>query len=263
MSANLFLDNEARDHLVWVIESSLQVRSHSGFFLWSQGALQTLVPHEMLICGVSDSFKPGFELQWFACTRRFREEHFRAACDPKDGVIAKLMSIWTKSGTPGFLFQGSVDAETEEMLSRNELHNLVMHGVCGRSGGISGFYCFSHTRLDNSPRSKHIVEMITPFVHITFARMLADEARNTATARHLGAAKTAILLGSNPVTGREIEILNWIKEGKTTQDIAQVLELSPFTVKNHVQRILKKLDARSRSHAIAQAIARGLLRDGA
>jgi len=263
MNAAVFLDSEDRDHLIWVIESSLQVRSHSGFFLWAQGALQTLVPHEMLICGVADTQKQRFDLQWFACNHRFREEHFVAACDPADGVIARLMSIWTKTGEPCFLFPGSVDAGTAELLQRYQLHNVVVHGVGGKDGGVSGFFCFSHTKLDHSARSVHILEMITPFVHITYSRMLADEVRNKATTRRNGAARTALLAGDNPVTGREIEILHWIKEGKTTQDIARVLELSPFTVKNHVQRILRKLDAKSRPHAIARAIARGLLRDGA
>jgi DNA-binding CsgD family transcriptional regulator len=67
---------------------------------------------------------------------------------------------------------------------------------------------------------------------------------------------------NNLVTRREIEILGWIKEGKTTSDIAGILNLSPFTVKNHVQNILKKLGARSRSHAVAQAMGLGLLHSG-
>jgi transcriptional regulator EpsA len=262
VNAPIFLDNETRDHLVWVIESSLQVRSQSGFFLWSQGALQTLVPHEMLICGVADSSKHGFELRWFASTRRFREEHFQAACDPKDGLIGKLMAEWAKTEAPCFLCPELVDSAMAETLRRYELCNVVAHGVRSNDGGLAGFFCFSHTQLDNSVRSGRVLEMITPFVHITFTRMLVEEARNKTAARRNGAPRSIVLPGETLVTAREVEILHWIKEGKTTQDIATVLELSPFTVKNHVQRILKKLQAKSRSHAIAQAISRGLLRDG-
>lgn len=262
MNAPIFLDNETRDHLVWVIESSLQVRSQSGFFLWSTGALQTLVPHDMLICGAANSSRQGFELRWFASTRRFREDYIQAACDPKGGLISKLMSEWAKTEAPCFLFPEFLDAGMAETLCRYELGNVVAHGVRGNDGGLAGFFCFSHARLENSVRNVRVLEMITPFVNFTFTRMLVEEARNKSAVRRNGAARSALLPAESLVTAREIEILHWIKEGKSTQDIARVLELSPFTVKNHVQRILRKLQVKSRSHAIAQAISRGLFRDG-
>jgi DNA-binding CsgD family transcriptional regulator len=61
---------------------------------------------------------------------------------------------------------------------------------------------------------------------------------------------------------REAEILKWIKTVKTNVDIARALELSPWTVKNHVQTILKKLSAHTRSHAVARAISMGIVDSG-
>ena len=61
------------------------------------------------------------------------------------------------------------------------------------------------------------------------------------------------------LTQREAEVLRWIKEGKTNIDIAQILNLSPWTVKNHMQAILKKLSVQNRSHAVARAISLGIL----
>jgi len=39
--------------------------------------------------------------------------------------------------------------------------------------------------------------------------------------------------------------------GKTNLDIAAVLDISPFTVKNHVQRIFRKIGVSNRTHAAA------------
>jgi DNA-binding CsgD family transcriptional regulator len=61
------------------------------------------------------------------------------------------------------------------------------------------------------------------------------------------------------VTDREAEILRWIRDGKTNDDIAEILEVSPYTVKNHIQKILRKMGVENRSHAVARAISLGIL----
>lgn len=55
--------------------------------------------------------------------------------------------------------------------------------------------------------------------------------------------------------------MRWIKEGKTNWEIAQILELEESTVRFHVQAVFKKLNAHTRSQAIALALEWGLLRD--
>jgi DNA-binding CsgD family transcriptional regulator len=62
------------------------------------------------------------------------------------------------------------------------------------------------------------------------------------------------------VTQRQEEILNLIKTGKTNAEIALALDCSPWTVKNHIQAILRKLDSNSRAHAVSRAISLGVLR---
>jgi DNA-binding CsgD family transcriptional regulator len=143
---------------------------------------------------------------------------------------------------------------------RSELRNLAAHGMRGAEGEISGFYCFARTKLDDSERTRYIIEVVTPVVHSAFLRMLAAQARGRGSAgSHPAAAGPTLARSGRDVTAREIEILQHIKSGKSTADIADTLRLSPFTVKNHVQKILRKLSAKSRSHAVAEAISRGLL----
>jgi PAS domain S-box-containing protein len=58
---------------------------------------------------------------------------------------------------------------------------------------------------------------------------------------------------------REFEILALLSEGLENDQIARALHLAPDTVKAHVSRVLQKLDARSRTHAVALALRRGLV----
>jgi DNA-binding NarL/FixJ family response regulator len=61
------------------------------------------------------------------------------------------------------------------------------------------------------------------------------------------------------LTHREKEILTWVKDGKSTGEIASVLNISRDTVKFHLKNIFQKLNATSRSQAIAVAIENKLI----
>ena len=54
-------------------------------------------------------------------------------------------------------------------------------------------------------------------------------------------------------TPRELEVLNAIGDGLTNKMIARRLDISPHTVKFHVESLLRKLGARTRAEAVAKA----------
>jgi DNA-binding NarL/FixJ family response regulator len=56
------------------------------------------------------------------------------------------------------------------------------------------------------------------------------------------------------LTKREHEVLELLAEGYQQDDIARRLVISPKTVATHIQRILAKLDVRSRAQAVALAL---------
>jgi LuxR family transcriptional regulator, quorum-sensing system regulator CviR len=65
--------------------------------------------------------------------------------------------------------------------------------------------------------------------------------------------------GDQSLSPREVEILNWAKEGKTSWEIGCILGISERTVKFHFTRIREKLDVSSRCHAVAKAMSMGLI----
>lgn len=62
-----------------------------------------------------------------------------------------------------------------------------------------------------------------------------------------------------PLTPRENEVLQLLVEGLTNKGIAQRLAISPNTVKFHINAILSKLDAQSRTEAVVRATRLGLV----
>lgn len=57
-----------------------------------------------------------------------------------------------------------------------------------------------------------------------------------------------------PITKRESEVLYWLSYGKTSWEIAQILEMSPRTVNKHLEQIYKKLGVDNRTSAAAISI---------
>lgn len=55
------------------------------------------------------------------------------------------------------------------------------------------------------------------------------------------------------LTPRELEVLDLLATGASNADIASELYVSVNTVKTHVQRVLTKLQAASRTEAVARA----------
>jgi two-component system nitrate/nitrite response regulator NarL len=70
-------------------------------------------------------------------------------------------------------------------------------------------------------------------------------------------------LGHEPLveelTPREIEVLQLLADGLTNKAIAQRLSISEHTIKFHVNAILGKLGAQSRTEAVVRATRQGLL----
>jgi DNA-binding CsgD family transcriptional regulator len=63
-----------------------------------------------------------------------------------------------------------------------------------------------------------------------------------------------------PLSCRERECLGWVAAGKTTDELAAILGLSPETVRVYMKRAMRKLGANTRSQAVARAYREGLLR---
>jgi DNA-binding NarL/FixJ family response regulator len=58
--------------------------------------------------------------------------------------------------------------------------------------------------------------------------------------------------GGEALSERELEVLRVMAEGLGNREIAARLFVSEATVKTHVQRIMRKLDATSRTQAVAR-----------
>ena len=67
--------------------------------------------------------------------------------------------------------------------------------------------------------------------------------------------------GSRRLTGREVEVLLQMTRGLRNSEIARVLGIAVKTVEAHIENVLNKMGARSRTEAMAIALQDGRLQD--
>jgi DNA-binding NarL/FixJ family response regulator len=79
--------------------------------------------------------------------------------------------------------------------------------------------------------------------------------------QHLAAEVSRIkVMDTMVLTDREMEILKFVDEGQSNKQIAKALHISLHTVKNHVHRILEKLEVSNRREAVHLAYTNGWLK---
>lgn len=73
------------------------------------------------------------------------------------------------------------------------------------------------------------------------------------------AGKLAERMLRSSLSPRELEILQALSKGLTNKDIGRILQISEFTVRNHIKQITTKLDVSDRTEATRVAIQQGII----
>ena len=73
------------------------------------------------------------------------------------------------------------------------------------------------------------------------------------------AERLAARMSSSELTGRELEVLRQIVDGKSNKEIGNVLNITEATVKSHINNILSKLGVSDRTQAATTALQRGIV----
>ena len=125
------------------------------------------------------------------------------------------------------------------------MHSSLMHGISDKRGRHDCLYVFfsSKDELDSSTLSA--MEILLPYLD-TALRSVAPLPLHPPLLANLPEIE------DHGLSGRESEIMDWVKMGKTNGEIGSILSLSIFTVKNHMQRIFKKLDVYNRMQAVSK-----------
>ena len=111
---------------------------------------------------------------------------------------------------------------------------------------MTSFFVFAARPGALGARHVYLADLVVPFLHGAWVRSQVAWPLDRAESKP---AKTRLL------TPRELQILQWIYHGKSNIEIGMILAISPLTVKNHVQKTLRKLNVLNRTQAVGRALA--------
>ncbi|MES2116862.1 MAG: XrtB/PEP-CTERM-associated transcriptional regulator EpsA [Pseudomonadota bacterium] len=244
MEQLVILSKLEQEALLHAIEAALPVREARQFFLWTQGQMQALLPHQVMVCL---QFGPQDELVHSNCLHSsVLDAAVRSRlADPADGLALRLArhcraSLRLPAGivVADELAQPALRPFQAE-LQRSGMDNVLLHGTERLAGGASCFVLFGLPHAARA-RQAYFLELLLPYLHLAWLRVSVA-----------GAAQADGAL-ARPVSAREAEILYWVREGKSNDEIGQLLGISGLTVKNHLQRLYRLLGVSNRAHAIAR-----------
>lgn len=241
------------EHLLMTMERGLEVQTRAQFFLWAQGALQGFIAHETLWCAHGDIER--MQLQVASFSNTMTSERVEAlVTDRTDGLLPRLVDDWIRGGRiPGLLSSEGGDQVGRRQLISDLKHcgfnHVAVHGVREMQGSHGSFFVFAGMDHVPNERDAYLLELLMPHMHLALHRMRMRENAGT----HAEVAPVTLL------SRREIQVLHWVKNGKTNLEIGQILGISPPTVKNHLQKVMRKLNVSNRAQAVGKSATLRLL----
>lgn len=233
-----------------VLNHSVKLRSHLEVLVWLQGDMQRYLPHDIMIAAWGN-FRTGQVRNDIVSTLHGVRSHHQ-----HDGlltpVLVQLFAEWQAGDRRAFIgshlgfatLPQAPDAAIAKVL--RGMRCALVHGIKDQRGSHDCLYLALSARDEFDAVSCNTFTQMLPYIDHVLRQV-----------KHLP-HQSGVLYSpeispptEGALTGREIEILQWIAMGKTNSEIGSIVELSLYTVKNHVQRIFRKLNVSNRAQAIA------------
>jgi DNA-binding CsgD family transcriptional regulator len=192
------------------------------------------LPHRVLLCLQLDGQGGWRHLECVHSTVLAAATR-RRLCDPAAGLtLALLRACQASSALPLILdgaptWPGALQAE----LAQLDLPHVLAHGTGPVAGGASYIFLLG---MPGRPEQRHAyyLQLLLPQLHLALQRVSGGPAPAPA------------------MSARQAQIVQWLGDGKSNQEIGRILGISEWTVKNHLQRLYKLLGVSNRAHAVAR-----------
>lgn len=234
-----------------IVSECGRIRRHYDIYRWLSGEVQHFLPHEVLLSAWGDFAGGELKLDLTSGLPGVRTAQL-AHC-PLDDLLRRAYARWSDAARQPALLNADELAAPQPCgcplhAALREMRSALVHGVHDkRSGHDSLFIAMSGASFAKGRGTPRFFSLLDPLV------AQIDAAFRKVPAFPLAAA-SALREGAGglDLSTRELEVLAAICRGRTNLDIAAALEISPFTVKNHVQRIFRKMGVTNRTQAAAR-----------
>lgn len=244
------------EKLLHIVGEISQIKRHYELFqLLQSEEIQHFIPHQVLISswGTFCGSKPALDV--ISAIQGVRTGQLNGCGSSIEQLLKNLFERWVAGGRRPILLENTtVDPITNSACScalhaaMRRMRSVMVHGFRSERDNLDSLYValnpVSVKTGPNPERLFFLAESIIAQVDMAFNKVAALKPAAHAAGGHF--------LKPDSLSAREQEIIKWMTAGKTNAEIAGVLGISAFTVKNHAQRIFRKLGATNRTEAVAK-----------
>ncbi len=207
--------------------------------------MKALIPYENAL-SVLGRIQQNGDMTYHAvtinCSMRGRQTAL-GSCDHHDAIMKKKYAGYRVQYWEDILGADTIKKDSIVVSYSAEKNHSFTHDVKVRRGGMQGsLFSLSGQGIKRTKRTERILSLAGPHLHYALMRALK---RSHST--------------KDMLTPKEKEAIKWLKQGKSTWDMAAILRISERTVKFHISNIMQKLGASNRANAVAIAIEQGIV----
>jgi len=248
------INNSDLERVLSAVKSSYKISSHEDFSNWLQASFSGFVPHQALITAWGDFESAGVdELRLhYELTSNFpvaNPQAISATALSENCCMVGLYSLWLSNSRHWYVLDNIAGTELYQKfkLAYPSLSavtkSLLVYGVNDLCCGAECLYVFFSTQTKSEINSS-LVNLMMPHVDHAIRRVQYSDQIKSLDKVHDSLATLCL-------SEREKEVIQWIKAGKTNQEIGLILNISENTVKSHLKRIFQKLNVGKRAQAVA------------
>ena len=156
-----------------------------------------------------------------------------------------LFSLWKEFESPIVSLTDDVSRERRgnwhAYFQRSDFKKICASGCHDVNGHYLTYLYFTDPGAISDQEAKSILAIALPIIH-----SILGQVRRSKRLRQKNVAQGLL-------TVREIEVLEWVRKGKTNSEIARILGVTFPTIKNHIQKIMIKLRVNNRAEAVGKA----------
>lgn len=253
---------EHSESLLRIIEAAADVRRRYQFFLWTQADVQRLLPHKLAICGAYDRARRDLAIEALYSVP-LPIELLESINHAQSAFVQQVLMHWVAGRQQPVIVDLEAhlahDAAAQRLIAIG-YRRVLVHAVCrpGRPTELESFFIFGSPEQQPNEADARALLLLMPYLHATYLRVHCIEREISPTTSPMPLVNLPRAARAS-ITEREREILCWVRDGKSNHEIGAALQISALTVKNHVQKILRKLGAANRAQAVAKALSMNLL----
>ncbi|MBS1145559.1 MAG: transcriptional regulator, LuxR family [Proteobacteria bacterium] len=234
------------------MHNSLSIQSHFQLLLWLQGDFQEAIQHDVLICFSGTNGGDAYHYDIISAIPGIRNaKALREAVHELRKGIHQRWVTGSRHVTSASL-SSKKNGNFDESILETELHemkHILFHAIPDTRFKSDHLYILLRRDDSFTEHERKLFELLLPHVD---AAVRKTEGLPIQEPEQVAAPNLINSLIKSGLSTREIEILEWVRSGKTNIEIGMILEISAFTVKNHLQRIFRKINVSNRAQAVGK-----------